>query len=62
MDEEVAIIEFLASGTIEVAPEDDLHRRVVDVFSDPEASDLDRGVIFVTSCEGGHCETAEMFP
>ncbi|MSW83031.1 MAG: DEAD/DEAH box helicase, partial [Actinobacteria bacterium] len=45
MDEEQAIIRFLGTGTTVGAFEEDLHRRVVDVFSDAGASGLDRAVI-----------------
>lgn len=45
MYQEADIIDFLATGTTTVAFEDDLHRRVVDVFRDAGASGLDRAVI-----------------
>ncbi len=45
MYQEADIIAFLASGMTSVSFEDDLHRRVVDVFSDQRASGMDRAVV-----------------
>jgi ATP-dependent DNA helicase RecQ len=45
MDEEVAMIEFLRTGTADFRFRDDLHLRIVSAFKGPLASQLDRAVL-----------------